>query len=152
MNGPPQKPTTACSGASSRRTMPIASRIGATDSAGSGTRSRSTRRLRPDRLGNDRADALDELDVDTHRDDRGHDVGEHHGGVHVVPPDGLKRHLGGELGRPVDLEEGVLRADLAVLRQRPPRLPHEPDRRPLGRLAPRGAHEERFHRPRLAAQ
>ena len=52
-----------------------------------------------------------------HRDDRGHDVREHHRGVDVVPAHRLQRHLGGQLGRAVDLEERVLLADLAVLRE-----------------------------------
>ena len=43
-----------------------------------------------------------------------------------------------------DLEERVPLADRAVLGQRAARLAHEPDRRPLDRLAPRGAHEERL--------
>ena len=64
---------------------------------------------------------------------------------------GRPSHLGGELRRPVDLEECVPLADLAVLRQRPSRLAHEPDRRPFDRLAPRGSDEQRIHAPRLAA-
>ena len=95
----------------------------------------------------DRADALDELDVDSHRDDRSHDVREHHRGVDAVPPDRLKRDLGGQLGRAVDLEERVLLANLAVFGKRAPRLPHEPHRGALDRLAPRGADEQRFHAP-----
>ena len=35
----------------------------------------------------------------------------------------------------------------AVLGKRPSRLAHEPDGGPLDRLAPRGAHEQRFHAP-----
>ena len=42
MNGPPQKPITAWSGRSSRRTIEIASRMNGTASSGSGTRSAST--------------------------------------------------------------------------------------------------------------
>ena len=38
-----------------------------------------------------------------------------------------------------------------VLGQRAPRLPHEPHRRPLDWLAPRGADEQRIHAPTLAA-
>ena len=53
---------------------------------------------RPDRLLDDRADALDELDVDAHRGDRGHDVREHHRRVDAVAADRLERHLGAELG------------------------------------------------------
>ena len=94
MNGPPQKPTTACSGASSRAhdadrledRRDRLLRVGHAQPLDRGERAH--------RLGDDRADALDELDVEAHRDDRGHDVGEHHGRVHVVPADRLQRHLG----------------------------------------------------------
>ena len=56
-----------------------------------------------------------------------------------------------ELRRVRDLPEGVPLADRAVLGQRAARLPHEPDRRALDRLAPRGPDEERLHpRSRLA--
>ncbi len=94
MNGPPQKPTTARSGSSSRRTIPIASSTGANASSGSGTRRRATSSA--DRTGEaiDRTDTLDELDVEAHADDRGHDVGEEDGGVDAVAADGLQRHLG----------------------------------------------------------
>ena len=105
----------------------------------------------PDRLANDRPYPLDELDVDAHRDDRGHDVREHHRCVDPVPLHRLQRDLGGQLRRAVDLEERVLLANRPVLGQRAPRLPHEPGRGPLGRLTPCGAHEERVHVPRLAA-
>jgi len=52
--------------------------------------------------------AIDELDVEAHREDGGHDVGEDDGGVDVVASNRLQRHLGGELGRAVDVEEAVL--------------------------------------------
>src|SRR5207253_1488965 len=56
------------------------------------------------------------------------------------------------VGLPHDLEEPVALADLAILGERTARLPHEPDRRALDRLAPGGADEERpGHGPRLAA-
>ncbi len=97
------------------------------------------------RVRDDGADSFDELDTGAHRDDRGHDVGEHDRRVDVVAAHRLERHLGGELGGAVDLEELVPRADLPVLGERASRLPHEPDRRPLDRLAPGGAHEERLH-------
>ncbi len=62
---------------------------------------------RVDPLLHHRPDALDELDVDTHAEDRGHDVGEEHGGVDAVPAHRLQRHLGAELRRPGDVEEAV---------------------------------------------
>ena len=89
------------------------------------------------------ADAFDELHVDAHREDRGHDVREHHGRVDAVPPHRLQRHLRAELGLARDLPERVALAERAVLRQRPAGLPHEPDGRPLDGLAPGGAHEQR---------
>ena len=49
------------------RTSRTASSIDGTDSSGSGTRRRSTSASVAHRLGDDRADALDELDVDAHR-------------------------------------------------------------------------------------
>ena len=103
------------------------------------------RRERAHRLAHHRPDALDQLDVEAHRDDRGHDVREHHGRVHAVPAHGLERHLGRQLRRLVDLEERVPLADRAVLGQRAPGLPHEPHRRPLDGFTPRGADEQRFH-------
>ena len=101
----------------------------------------------PDRPVDDRADALDELDVEPHPDDRGHDVREHDGRVDAVAPHRLERHLGAELGLARDLEEGVALADHAVLRQRSPRLAHEPDGRAFDALAPRGADEKRIGHP-----
>ena len=98
----------------------------------------------PDRPVDHRADALHELDVEPHPENRGHDVREHDGRVDAVPPHRLERHLGAELGLVRDLEERVALADRAVLRQRPPRLAHEPDGRALDGLAPRGADEKRI--------
>ena len=83
-----------------------------------------------------RPDARDELHLDAHAEDGRHDVGEEDGGVDAVPAHRLQRHLRAELRRPRDLEEAVLLSQRAVLGQRAPRLPHEPDRRALGRLAP----------------
>ena len=145
MNGPPQKPTTACSGASSPRTIPIASSSGANASSGSGHPEPLDVGERAHRLGDDRPDSFDELDVEPHPEHGRHDVREHHGGVDAVAPHGLQRHLGAQLGCVRDLPERVLLANRAVLGQRAARLPHEPDRRALDRLAPGGAHEERFH-------
>ena len=147
MNGPPQNPITAFSAGSSARTSRTASSTGANASSASGTRSRSTSAARPDRLLDDRADAFDELDVDPHPDDRGHDVREHHGRVDAVSPHRLQRHFGAKLGLVRDLEEGVALADRSVLRQRAARLAHEPHRRALHALASRGANEKRIGHP-----
>ena len=143
MNGPPQKPTSACSGSSCARTSRTASRMNGTASSGSGTRSASTSAALRTGLSIDRADVLDELDVDPHPEDRQHDVGEHDRRVDAVDAHGLEGHLRAELGLPADLEQVVALADLAVPRQRAPRLAHEPDRRPLDRLQARGFDEER---------
>ena len=65
--------------------------------------------------------------------------------------DRLQRHLGAKLGLAADVEEAVAFADLAVFGKRAAGLPHEPDGRPLDRLAPRGPDEEGLHHgPRLA--
>ena len=104
-------------GGSSARTSRTASSTGANASSGSGTRSRSTSASVRTGSSTHRADALDELDVDPHPEDRGHDVREHHGRVDVVAAHRLQRHLGAELGRVGDLEECVLLADRAVLRE-----------------------------------
>ena len=144
MNGPPAKPTTAWS----------VVELLADEADGLEHEGHRLLRLghaepldvpeRGDRLGDDGPDAVDELDVDAHADDREHDVGEHHRGVHAVAAHRLQRHLGAELGPAADLEEAVALADLAVLGQRPAGLAHEPDRRALDVLAPGGADEKRL--------
>ena len=105
MNGPPQKPITAFSAGSSRAHEP--DRL--EHRRRTPRRDRDAQPLdvreRPDRPLDHRADALDELDVDSHAEDRGHDVREQHGGVDVVAPDRLQGHLGAELGRARELEE-----------------------------------------------
>src|SRR5438128_6510813 len=104
-----------------------------------------------DRLRDDRADVLDELDVDTHADNGEHDVREHHGRVDAVRLHRLQRHLRAQLRPAHDVEQPVSLPHLAVLRQRASGLAHEPDRRALDRLAPARPDEEWFHRrPRLA--
>ena len=105
-------------------------------------------RERTDRLVEHGADAFDELDGCAHRDDRRHDVREDHGRVDVVPAHGLERHLGGQLGGAVDVEEPMPLTHAAVLRKRPPCLPHEPHRGAFHGLAPRRADEQRLHAPR----
>ena len=97
--------------------------------------------------GDDRPDAFDEVDVEAHADDRGHDVGEHHGRVDAVPAHRLQRHLGAQFGRPGNLPEAVSLAELAVLGQRAPGLAHEPDRRPLDVLTARCPRQKRSHGP-----
>ena len=48
-------------------------------------------------------------------ENRGHDVGEHHGSVDVMAPHRLQRHLGAQIGRMRDVEECVLLAEGAIL-------------------------------------
>ena len=64
-------------------------------------------RERSDRPLDDRADTLDELDVDTHAEHGSHDVCKQNCCVDVVTPDGLQRHLCAQLGRSGEIEEGV---------------------------------------------
>ena len=144
MNGPPQKPTTALSAGSSRADDADRLQHRAERLVGLRQPQPLDVRGRPDRLVDDGADALDELDVDAHGQDGGHDVGEHHGGVHVVPPHRLQRHLGAQLRVRGQLEETVPLPQRAVLGQRPPRLAHEPHRRPLDGLPAAGTDEQRF--------
>ena len=70
MNGPPQKPTTACSGRSSRAHERDRVEDGRQRLVRVGHAQALDRRGAPDRIGDDGADALDELDLDAHRGDR----------------------------------------------------------------------------------
>ncbi len=101
--------------------------------------------LGPHRLRDDGADVLDQLHVDAHPEHREHDVREHHGRVDAVGAHGLQRDLGAELGLPADLEQRVLLADLAVPRQRPSGLAHEPDRGSLDGLEASRSDEKWLH-------
>ena len=65
--------------------------------------------------------------------------------VHAVTADRLEGYLRAKLGRVRHLPERVLLAHGPIFGQRAARLAHEPHRRTLDRLAPGGAHEERFH-------
>ena len=145
MNGPPQKPTTARSGASSAAHDPDRREERRERLLRVGHPQPLDVRQRPHGLLDHRPDALDEVDVEAHPDDRRHDVREHHGRVHLVPADGLQRHLGAELGRVRDLPERVPLAERAVLRQRAARLPHEPHGRALHVLTAGGTNQERLH-------
>ena len=64
-----------------------------------------------------------------------------------MTPHGLQRHLGAQLRVVDDVEQAVALAQLAVLRQRPAGLAHEPHRRVLDRLAAARPDEKRIHRP-----
>ena len=58
------------------------------------------------------------------------------------PADGLQRDLGGELWRAADLEELVLLAEVAELREVAAGLAHHPHGRALHGLAPGGPQDE----------
>ena len=107
---------------------------------------------RLDRLLDHRADALDQIDVDAHPEDREHDVREHHGRVNAVSLHRLERDLGAELRLPADLEQREAFPELPVAGRRPPGLAHEPDRRPVGPLTASGPHEQRPHLRRRACR
>ena len=82
-------------------------------------------------------------DVHPEIDERDHDVGEEHGGVYAVAPHWLHRQLGCQL-RVADGVQDAARPSLsAVLRERAPRLAHEPDRRVRHRFSLAGSQEWR---------
>ena len=79
------------------------------------------------RRGDHGADAGTNVDVHTDRLERRHDVREQDRGIDAVTAHRLQRDLGGELRRVRDLQQRRALADGAILRQRTPRLAHEPD-------------------------
>ncbi len=85
------------------------------------------------------------LDVHVHADraQRYHDVAVQDRRVDVVPAQRLQGDLGNELGPGARVEHRDALADPLVLGQRPPRLPHEPDRGVRHRLAAARADEGR---------
>ena len=66
---------------------------------------------------------------------------EQNGGVEVKPANRLERHLGGQLRRLDQFEEGVLLLERAVFGQGAPRLAHQPDGRMVHRAAAAGTQE-----------
>ena len=82
----------------------------------------------PDRLGDHRPRAGDDVEVDADRLERHDDVGEEDRRVHAVATHRLQSDLGHQVRGRAGLEHGVPHADLAVLRQRAPGLAHEPHR------------------------
>ena len=116
MNGPPQKPDDGLLGVELAPHHPHGLEHGRERLLG-------IRHAQPGDIGrgsdgllDHRPDSLDEVDLDTHAEHRGHDVREHHRGVHAVATDGLEGDLRAELRRVRDLEERVPLADRAVLR------------------------------------
>ena len=98
-------------------------------------------RGRPDRVVDDRADVRLDLEVDAHRLERQHDVGEQHRGIDAQQLDGHQGDLGAQLRGLGDLEDAVALAHAPVGLERPAGLAHEPDGRRVDRLAAaRGEH------------
>src|SRR5712692_7664823 len=91
-------------------------------------------RRSPDRAGDLWPLARGEREAQAERLEREQDVGEQDGRVDAQPVDGLQGYLGRELRLVTQLEQRVLLAQRAVLRQVAPRLPHEPHRRDVGGL------------------
>ena len=94
---------------------------------------------RADGRAHDGAGAGDDVDVDPGRVQRHDDVAVEHGGVDAVAAHGLQGDLGDELRGAAGLEHRRRPAGLLVLRQRAPRLAHEPHGRALDGLASGGA-------------
>jgi hypothetical protein len=89
------------------------------------------------------------FDPNRHADrrERDHDVREHDRGVERHPPERLEGELDGELGRPDDLEDVAIPAQLPVLGQVSAGLAHEPHRGAVDGFAPEGAQESVVHGP-----
>ena len=94
-----------------------------------------------DRAGDDRADPGDDVEVDTDRRQRHHDVGEEDRGVDAVAAHRLQGDLGDQVGPAARLEHADALADRAVLGQRPAGLAHEPHRGVRHVLPAGGAHQ-----------
>ena len=94
------------------------------------------------RLRENRAVAGGEDQLRAHRLERQQDVGEEDCRVHAEDVHRLHCDLGRQLRRLAQGQEVRPRPHRAVLRQVAPGLAHDPDRRPLGRLAAAGAEEE----------
>src|SRR5262249_26271915 len=73
------------------------------------------------------------------------DVREDDRRVDAQASDRLHGHLGGQIRRLAELEEGDLLPDRAVLRQVTAGLPHQPDRCGIHRLAPRSQQKPLVH-------
>ena len=99
-----------------------------------------------DGLGHHGADAGDDVEVDADRPQRDDDVGEEDRSVHMVPPDRLIGDLDDEVGGEAGLEHRCALAHLAVLRQGPARLSHEPHGGVVHRLPPGRPQQKRVRR------
>ena len=97
-----------------------------------------------DRVVHDGALARLEAHFQAQSAQRREDIGEDDGGVQVERVDGLHGHLAAQLGLLDDLEHPVLLPEFPVLAHVASRLPHEPHRGPIDRLAPAGLQEARI--------
>ena len=125
----------------------MASKVKASDSRGSGERSASMSAA--DRIGRsiDGPFALDEVEGDAHRLERQQQIGKQDGGVHLDAADRLQRDLGGQVGRPTQLQKRVVLAERSIFGHVPAGLPHEPDGRAIDGLAPAGAEKSALAHP-----
>ena len=142
MNGAPAKPISGVVGP--QRRADRADRLDRRSRAAAASASRRTRSTsagRADRVVDDRPFALGEFEVEAQRLEDQQDVGEEDRGVDAQPLGGGDGDLGGQVGVLAELEERDLRPDLAVFGHVPARLPHQPDRRDVGRLAAAGLEE-----------
>ena len=144
MYGAPPKPTRGVE-PSSATTMRTASEIGASASGSSG---RSFRTSDAVRIGSSSTGPRpgDDPHSDAREQHRHDDVAEEHGRVDAVPAHRLQGDLGGERRVEAGVEHLGARADRPVLRQRAPRLTHEPHRQRVGAVTARGADEGRMRR------
>ena len=83
----------------------------------------------------DRPFALGEFELEAKRFQDQEDVGEEDGGVDAQPLGRGDRHRRGQLGAFAQLEERDLGANRPVFGHVTAGLPHQPDRRDIGRLA-----------------
>mmetsp|Transcript_8545 Transcript_8545/g.20278 ORF Transcript_8545/g.20278 Transcript_8545/m.20278 type:complete len:309 (+) Transcript_8545:318-1244(+) len=87
--------------------------------------------------------ALDDVEVDAERGQRGEDVAEHDDAVRLVGAEGLEGERDGDVGGLRALPEGEDVRILSEFLHVPPRLPQEPRRSALALLTPRHAQQQR---------
>jgi len=98
----------------------------------------------PQRVADRRAFAGGVLKLQAHRAEDRQQVGEQDRRVDTQCRLGTESHLRGEIGSSAQFEKRDLAADLHVLGQISTRLPHQPDRSRIDRLAADRLHEARF--------
>ena len=129
MNGAPAKPMSGIRPPSSRLIWRMASKVNASASRGSTTRTRVDVGGRSHRALDGRALALDEVEGDAHRLERQQQIGEQDRRVDVDAAHRLQRDFGREVGRAAELQKCVVLAERAIFRHVAAGLPHEPDGR-----------------------